>query len=98
MAAALSKRIETVARNEKSEDPPKLKNFVFAGKLGQGGFGTVWRFFDPDLGRDFALKRMALLQGTDDAETVSGNAFKPKLQKSLKPAKISFSHVLKGRK
>ena len=43
-----------------SSDHPKIKGYQFRGKLGQGGFATVWHFYDPADGRDVAVKRFCI--------------------------------------
>lgn len=41
-------------------DTPKIKGYEFQAKLGRGGFATVWHFFDPENGRDVAIKRFCV--------------------------------------
>lgn len=70
MAEPLEGSFEGLHLTEVLESQPDLKTFVCIGKLGKGGFATVWHFFDPEHGREFALKRMTLLTGTDDVTSV----------------------------
>jgi hypothetical protein len=48
------------------DDPVRVEQYVVIDKLGAGGFGTVYRAFDPQLERFVALK-IVRLAGTGDA-------------------------------
>lgn len=47
---------------------PRIESLEFRGEIGKGGFGTVWHFYDPNVGRDVAVKRFAI---TCDAKTAA---------------------------
>lgn len=49
---------------------PTLKGYKYKQELGRGGFGTVWHFYDPNSGRDVAVKRVMILSESE-TDTVS---------------------------
>src|SRR5207249_7711902 len=57
-------------------DPLHLGRFQIGGRLGAGGFGIVYKAYDPDLRRDVAVKvaRLDRLTRTEDAEAYLAEA------------------------
>jgi tRNA A-37 threonylcarbamoyl transferase component Bud32 len=59
-------------RSVRPEPPPpvKLGRFEFAGEIGSGSYGTVFKARDPKLGRDVAIKllRAGRLAGPDEVD------------------------------
>ena len=57
--AWIDKPLEEVDQRQSPEDfgvPSKLGRYELQDLLGTGGFGQVWRSFDPELQRDVAVK------------------------------------------
>lgn len=54
--------IDETHRRISSEADSAESNYLIRGKLGEGGFGAVFRVFDPRRGCDVALKRLRLTE------------------------------------
>lgn len=52
---------------------PEIEGLEYQNQLGEGGFGSVWHFYDPEYGRDIALKRLTVAGGVDAEKVHSLN-------------------------
>ncbi len=65
MAKSLENRMDGLSIGNESGRHPQLKDYEFRKKLGRGGFGVVWHFFDRKNGRDVAVKRLSVIESLD---------------------------------
>lgn len=49
-----------MASEDNSIYQPRVRGLQYRKKIGEGGFATVWHFFDPENARDVAVKRLSI--------------------------------------
>lgn len=65
MARADENHTNRMSSGSDTQAHPLLGDYEFQRKIGSGAFGTVWQFFDPENGRDVAVKRLSIVENLD---------------------------------